>query len=127
MKEQHTYVKYTRSELDALPDETGFGSAGALTDEAIDAAVSSDPDDPPTDASFWKDAIVVMPENMIIVDADYFAFMSHFDILIRQLRHWWRCKWTVGGGQKICRYITLEASRQKTTLSLSINTKRGHK
>ena len=64
MKEQNTLVKYTRSEIDTLPDETDWESVDALTDEDIDAAASSDPDAPPTDASFWKDATVVMPENM---------------------------------------------------------------
>ena len=64
MKEQNTLVKYTRSEIDTLPDETDWERVDALTDEDIDAAASSDPDAPPTDASFWKDATVVMPENM---------------------------------------------------------------
>ena len=64
MKEQNTYVKYTHSEIDTLPDETDWERVDALTDEDIDAAASSDPDAPPTDASFWKDATVVMPENM---------------------------------------------------------------
>ena len=64
MKEQNTSVKYTRSEIDTLPDETDWERVDALTDEDIDAAASSDPDAPPTDASFWKDATVVMPENM---------------------------------------------------------------
>ena len=36
----------------------------ALTDEDIEKAALSDPDDPPTDADFWKDATVVMPENI---------------------------------------------------------------
>ena len=67
MKEQHTSVKYTRSELDSLPDETDWECVDALTDEDIDAAASSDADDPPTDASFWKDATVVMPENMQLI------------------------------------------------------------
>ena len=64
MKEQNTSVKYTRSEIDTLPDETDWESVDALTDEDIDAAASSDPDAPPTDVSFWKNATVVMPENM---------------------------------------------------------------
>ena len=63
MKEQNTSVKYTRSEIDTLPDETDWERVDALTDEDIDAAASSDPDAPPTDADFWKDATVVMPEN----------------------------------------------------------------
>ena len=78
MKEQNTSVKYTRSEIDTLPDETDWERVDALTDEDIDAAASSDPDAPPTDASFWKDATVVMPENIIIVDADLLAwFKAH--------------------------------------------------
>ena len=68
MKAQHTSVKYTRSEIDSLPDETDWERVDALTDEEIDAAASADPDDPPTDESFWEDATLVMPENMVIVD-----------------------------------------------------------
>ena len=64
MKEQNTQVTYTRSELDTLPDETDWERVDALTDEDIEKAALSDPDDPPTDADFWKDATVVMPENM---------------------------------------------------------------
>ncbi len=64
MKEQNTSVKYTRSEIDTLPDETDWERVDALTDEDIEKAALSDPDDPPTDADFWKDATVVMPENM---------------------------------------------------------------
>ena len=63
MKEKNTYVKYTRSELDTLPDETDWDRVDALSDEDIDAAASSDPDAPPTDASFWKDATLVMPDS----------------------------------------------------------------
>ena len=78
MKEQNTSVKYTRSELDTLPDETDWERVDALTDEDIDAAASFDPDAPPTDTSFWKDATVVMPENIVIVDADLLAwFKAH--------------------------------------------------
>ncbi len=49
MKEQHTYLKYTRSALDSIPDETDWERVDALTDQEIDAAASSDADDPPTD------------------------------------------------------------------------------
>ena len=63
MKEQNTHVTYTRSELDALPDETDWERVDALTDEDIEKAALSDPDDPPTNADFWKDATVVMPQN----------------------------------------------------------------
>ena len=47
MKEQNTHVTYTRSELDALPDETDWERVDALTDEDIEKAALSDPDDPP--------------------------------------------------------------------------------
>ena len=76
--QQQSSVKYTRSELDTLPDETDFERVAAQTDEDIDAAAASDSDDPPTDPSFWNDATVVMPENMITVDADLLAgFKAH--------------------------------------------------
>ena len=78
MKEQHTSVKYTRSELDTIPSETDWERVDALTDEDIDSAALSDADDPPTDESFWEDATVVMPENMVIVDPDLLAwFKAH--------------------------------------------------
>ena len=64
MKEKNTFVKYTRSEIDALPDETDWERVDALTDEEINAAAFADPDALPTDADFWKNAKVVMPENM---------------------------------------------------------------
>ena len=35
MKEQNTSVKYTRSEIDTLPDETDWERVDALTDEDI--------------------------------------------------------------------------------------------
>ena len=54
MKEQNTSVKYTRSEIDTLPDETDWERVDVLTDEDIDAAASSDPDAPPTDADFLE-------------------------------------------------------------------------
>ena len=54
MKEQNTHVTYTRSELDALPDETDWERVDALTDEDIEKAALSDPDDPPTDADFLE-------------------------------------------------------------------------
>ena len=64
--DKHTSVKYTRSELGALPDETDWDRVDALNDGDIEAASSSDLDDPLTDAFFWEEATVVMPENMII-------------------------------------------------------------
>ena len=56
MKEQNTYVEYTRSELDTILDETDWDRVDELTDKDIDAAARSDADDPPTEEGFWKDA-----------------------------------------------------------------------
>ena len=84
MKEQHTSVKYTRSEIDTLPDETDWERVDVLTDEDIDAAASSDPDDPPTDASFWKDATVVMPENKVGKEQPMPQINIDSDLLVAQ-------------------------------------------
>ena len=70
MKEQNTYVEYSRSEIDIQPDETEWSHFDALTDADIDTAAASDADDPKTDAAFWKDATVVMPENVVAIDLD---------------------------------------------------------
>ena len=45
-------------------------SFDALTDADIDTAAASDADDPKTDATFWKDATVVVPENIVAIDLD---------------------------------------------------------
>ena len=63
MKEQNTYVEYTRSELDTIPDETDWDCIDELTDKDIDAAARSDADDLQTEESFWKDATVVESKN----------------------------------------------------------------
>ena len=65
MKDQNTYVEYSRSEIDTLPDETEWSRFDTLTDADIDIAAASDADDPKTDATFWREATVVMPENVI--------------------------------------------------------------
>ncbi len=70
MKEKNTYVEYSRSEIDMQQDETEWSRFDALTDADIDTAAASDTNDPKTDAAFWKDATVVMPENIITIDLD---------------------------------------------------------
>ena len=84
MKEQHTSVKYTRSEIETLPDETDWERVDVLTDEDIEEAASSDPDDPPTDASFWKDATVVMPENKVGKEQPMPQINIDSDLLVAQ-------------------------------------------
>ncbi len=51
-------------------DETEWSRFDALTDADLDTTAASDTDDPQTDAAFWKDATVVMPENIIAIDLD---------------------------------------------------------
>ena len=78
MKEQNTYVEYSRSEMDTQSDETKWNRFDALTDADIAAAAASDADDPKTDAAFWEDAAVVMPENVIVIDLDLLEwFKTH--------------------------------------------------
>ena len=78
MKEQNIYVEYSRSEMDAKSDEKEWSRFDALTDAEIDAAAASDENDPKTDAVFWKDATVAMPENIITIDQDLLAwFKAH--------------------------------------------------
>ena len=77
MKEQNTYVEYSRSEIDTQSDETKWNRFDALTDADIDTAAASDEDDPKTDATFWEDATVVMPENIVAIDLDL------LDVVIR--------------------------------------------
>ena len=70
MKDKNSYVEYSRSEMDTQPDETKWNHFDALTDADVDAAAASDADDPKTDAAFWEDATVVIPENIITIDLD---------------------------------------------------------
>ena len=65
MKEKNTYVEYSRSEIEMQQDKTNWSRFDALTDADIDTAAASNPDDPKTDVAFWKDATVIMPENVI--------------------------------------------------------------
>ena len=78
MKELNTYVEYRRSEIDTQSDEIEWDRFDALTDEDIDTAAASDVDDPKTDVTFWKDATVVMPGNVIAIDLDLLEwFRTH--------------------------------------------------
>jgi uncharacterized protein (DUF4415 family) len=76
MKEQNIYVEYNRSEIDTRSDETEWSRFDTLTDADVDAAVVPDEDDPKTDTAFWKDATVVMPENIVAVDLDLLAWFK---------------------------------------------------
>lgn len=76
MKERNIYVEYSRSEIDTESDETEWNRFDDLTDSEIDTAAGSDVDDPKTDAAFWKEATVVMPENIVAIDMDLLAWFK---------------------------------------------------
>jgi len=61
MSKEHI-VRYSRSEL---PEDTGTDRdrLEAMSEEEINEAAASDPDARPTDADFWKDAKVVVPQR----------------------------------------------------------------
>lgn len=54
MKEQNTYVEYSRSEIDTQADETKWSRFDALTDADIDTAAASDTDDPKNGCHFLE-------------------------------------------------------------------------
>ena len=69
MKEEHI-LRYTREEIDALPDETDWARVENMTDEEVYEAALSDPDAQPTDEAFWKDARLILSENYLCVEPD---------------------------------------------------------
>ena len=55
--------RITRRTLgDVRDDRTDWKRLESMTEETIDEAARSDPDAQPTDAAFWKNAELVMPE-----------------------------------------------------------------
>ena len=60
MKEERT----VRVSLNNLPKntQTDWEKVKNMTEAGINAAAASDPDAQPTDAAFWRDADVVIPE-----------------------------------------------------------------
>jgi uncharacterized protein (DUF4415 family) len=65
-----------------LPSEprTDWARVRALGDEAVEAAAASDPDAPPLDEAFWRDAHVVRPlavrkkQTALRIDEDVLAW-----------------------------------------------------
>jgi uncharacterized protein (DUF4415 family) len=43
--------------------QTDWERLRSMSEEEIEAAAASDPDNPPTDAEFWRDARTVYPES----------------------------------------------------------------
>ncbi len=52
-----------RSASDRRKGKTDWERVKAMTEEEIDEAARSDPDAQPTDAEFWKDAEIVLPDG----------------------------------------------------------------
>ena len=69
MKKEHI-LRYTREEIDALPDATDWERIEEMTDEEVYSAALSDPDAQPTDYAFWQDARRILPENYLFVESD---------------------------------------------------------
>ncbi len=61
MSEEHI-ERYPRSEL-PNDTETDWERLEAMSEEENNEAAASDPDARPTDADFWKDAKVVVPQR----------------------------------------------------------------
>ena len=74
MKEESTLVKYTREELDAIPDETDWNRVDAMTDEEVYRDALADPDAQPTDEEFWLTA--KSPENFMCIDPDILGWFK---------------------------------------------------
>ncbi len=56
-----------RSKTSRARSKTDWARADALGEADLDAAAASDPDALPTDAAFWRDAKLVMPERKVPV------------------------------------------------------------
>ena len=78
MKKERT----VRVSLDNLPEntQTDWEKVNNMTEAEINAAAASDPDAQPTDAAFWKNAEIVMPQTKraisMRVDGDVLAWFK---------------------------------------------------
>ena len=64
MNARHTARRSTTSRAKSTTD---WARVDALTEPRIDEAARADPDALPTDAAFWRDAKLVMPERKVPV------------------------------------------------------------
>ena len=53
----------TRSKAAEKKDRTDWDRVRNMTEEEIEAAAASDPDNPPTDREFWRDARTMDPSS----------------------------------------------------------------
>jgi uncharacterized protein (DUF4415 family) len=56
-------VSYTSEELKRMPSQSDWARADAMTDEEINAAVASDPDEAGLDEEWMKNAIITRPNQ----------------------------------------------------------------
>ena len=60
-------VSYTSEELEQLPDESDWAAADAMTDEEIEAAIASDPEEAEMHAGWMQRARVVRPQARFVM------------------------------------------------------------
>ena len=63
MKDKSTLVKYTREELEHVPDETDWEKVDTMSDEEVYQDALSDKDAQPTDKTFWETA--PLPSHLV--------------------------------------------------------------
>ena len=68
MKDKSTLVKYTREELEHVPDGTDWEKVDAMSDEEVYQDALSDKDAQPTDKTFWETA--PLPSHLMNIDTD---------------------------------------------------------
>jgi len=64
--------------------QTDWERLRSMTEEEIEAAAASDPDNPPTDAEFWRDARTIYPDS-----PRYEVIPLHIDV---DLLEWFRSR-----------------------------------
>ena len=74
-------MKSTESKFRTVIDQNTFYFSRVVDDSELSKLVLKDewcPDEPPMNITAWKDTTVVMPENIVVVDADLLAwFKAH--------------------------------------------------
>ena len=71
-------VRYTTEDLKKLPNESDWERAAAVTDEDIEAAVATDPDEAGLDDAWMENAIVARPDRKQRVYALYDAYVVDY-------------------------------------------------
>lgn len=76
MKDKSILAKYTREELERVPDETDWKKVDTMTDEEVYKDACNDRDAQPTDKIFWETA--PLPAHFMSIDPDLLKwFKTH--------------------------------------------------